>query len=220
MGALEHHITSTSQVLELVDQATAFRQTAATGRNDRSSRSHAICRIRVKDLSPQPVEDGFLYMIDLAGSEAARDVVDHTADRMKETREVNVSLSTLKDCIRAMATLDLASSNGKPSKKPYIPFRQSALTKVLKHLFDPAANHDCKTAIISCINPSFLDVSASKNTLRYAEMLRVAIPKTKPLQPDPYIPTTWTNKDVRSYITLKVCTYSVQELELGSCLSE
>jgi kinesin family member 2/24 len=207
VGVQDIHVTSAPELLKLIERASSFRHTASTEKNDGSSRSHAICRIRVKNPSPESLDDGVLYLVDLAGSEIARDVAAHTANRMKETREINISLSVLKDCIRERAALDAVLASEKPSsKKPYIPFRRSALTKVLKHLFDPADdNLAAKTIVLGCINPSFLDVAASKNTLRYAEMLRVVTPKPKQVEFDPNIPTTWTNKDVRNYIQSEVC---------------
>ncbi|OKL58682.1 hypothetical protein UA08_06026 [Talaromyces atroroseus] len=210
VGVQDIHVNSASELLQLIERASSFRHTASTEKNDGSSRSHAICRIRVKNPSPDSLDDGILYLVDLAGSEIARDVAAHTANRMKETREINISLSVLKDCIRERAALDAvvateksssSSSSSSSSKRPYIPFRRSALTKVLKHLFDPADDSlSAKTVVLGCINPSFLDVAASKNTLRYAEMLRVVTPKRKQVEFDPNIPTTWTNKDIKNYI--------------------
>jgi kinesin family protein 2/24 len=172
VGIKEHLVESTAELLALIDKATSFRQTAGTEKNDVSSRSHSICRIRVENLTPPPpsLEDGVLYLVDLAGSEAARDIFNHSPARMKETREINKSLSVLKDCIRGIAEANMSALR-KPPKEPYIPFRHSTLTKVLKHVFDPSGNRDCKTAVLACINPSFLDTAASKNTLRYAHML-------------------------------------------------
>ncbi|KAJ5670612.1 P-loop containing nucleoside triphosphate hydrolase protein [Penicillium maclennaniae] len=204
-GAIEHEVTSTSNLLALIEESASFRQTASTEKNDGSSRTHAICRIRVQKPTQNPREDGVLYLVDLAGSEAARDIFNHSADRMKETREINTSLSTLKDCIRGLANLQ----NSKPSKKPYIPFRQSTLTKVLKHVFDPLGSRDCKTAVLACIGPSFLDTGATKNTLRYAEMLRSAEMKVVSSGYNPDIPSTWSNRDLRNYIKLKVCNIAI-----------
>lgn len=201
-GAEEHEVTSTRELLALIDESAIFRQTASTEKNDGSSRTHAICRIRIQNPSQALVDDGILYLIDLAGSEASRDMANHTADRMKETREINISLSILKDCIRGLANMD--NSSTKSSKKPYIPFRQSMLTKVLKHVFDPSGNRECKTVVLACINPSLLDTGASKNTLRYAEMLRSAETKVTSAGYNPDIPSTWSNKELRNYIKIKV----------------
>ncbi|KAK1625754.1 P-loop containing nucleoside triphosphate hydrolase protein [Colletotrichum phormii] len=190
-GALEHEITEAATLLELIEKAATFRRPASTFKNDASSRSHAICRIRIE--SPIPTaEDGLLYLIDLAGSEAARDVANHTPDRMKEAREINTSLSVLKDCIRGRATVDAVSLTGKTKNPTYIPFRQSSLTKILKHVFDPAGRRSCKTVVLACVNPSLPDAGAGKNTLKYAEMLRVLLPKAKAQSYDPETPATWT----------------------------
>jgi kinesin family protein 2/24 len=199
-GAQEQEVHSTPELLTLIEESASYRQTATTEKNDGSSRTHAICRIRVQYPSLNASDDGILYLVDLAGSEAARDIFHHTADRMKETREISTSLSILKDCIRGLANID----NSKSSKKPYIPFRQSVLTKVLKHVFDPSGNRECNTAVLACISPSFLDTGATKNTLRYAEMLRSA--ETKVVSPgyNPDVPSTWSNRELKNYIKIKV----------------
>ncbi|KAJ5374420.1 hypothetical protein N7517_006426 [Penicillium concentricum] len=199
VGAQELSIKSKSEFLELIENATSFRQTAGTEKNDGSSRSHAICRIRAANVSPGISEDGILYLIDLAGSEAARDLANHSADRLKETREINISLSILKDCIRGIASTTGTVKKGQ--KGPYIPFRQSTLTKVLKHVFDPSGIRNSKTAVLACINPSFLDTPATKNTLRYAHMLCSTEIKYQAAEHSPAIPKSWSNKFIRSYIT-------------------
>lgn len=179
VGANECEVQAHSEVRDLIERATSFRRTAPTLKNDDSSRSHSICRIRIKH-GPKTA-DGFLYLVDLAGSEGARDVAVHGADRMREAREINISLSVLKDCIRGRAEADVAMARAartgtKKKQTARIPFRQSALTKVLKHVFDPAGGRACRTAVIACVNPNLADVGPSKNTLRYAEILRVTPP--------------------------------------------
>lgn len=213
-GAQEHEAKSTNDVLGLIETATSFRRTQSTQKNDVSSRSHAICRIRIERTTDNADEDGLLYLIDLAGSEAARDVATHGAERMRETREINASLSVLKDCIRgkveadALAAVALTASKSEKikMKKPHVPFRQSALTKVLKHVFDPAGTRACKTVVIACVNPSIVDVGASRNTLRYAEMLRVLVPKTKPVAYKANVPMTWSNEKLKEWIDNNVST--------------
>ncbi|KAK0611673.1 P-loop containing nucleoside triphosphate hydrolase protein [Immersiella caudata] len=201
-GALEHAVTSLDAFLELINTAASLRHTAATQKNDTSSRSHAICRIRIENPSVPSAEDGMLYLVDLAGSEAARDRSAHDTARMKEAREINTSLSVLKDCIRGRAMVDAdIQATGKSTKKAaYVPFRQSTLTKTLKHVFEPAGARSCKTVVVACVNPCLADVGASKNTLRYAEMLRVVVPKAKTLEYNPGVPATWNNEQLRAWI--------------------
>jgi kinesin family protein 2/24 len=206
-GALEHQVTDKSSLLELIKAAASLRHTAPTLKNDTSSRSHAICRIRIENPLIPSAEDGLLYLIDLAGSEAARDKTDHDATRMKESREINTSLSVLKDCIRgrALADADVLGPSTNKRQGAYVPFRQSTLTKTLKHVFDPASNRSCRTVVVACVNPCAADVGASRNTLRYAEMLRVVVPKKKGVTYDPNVPATWNNEQLRSWIEKNVC---------------
>ncbi|KAF2801423.1 diatom spindle kinesin 1 [Mytilinidion resinicola] len=199
VGATEHTPATTAALLSLIDRASAFRKTATTDRNSASSRTHAVCRIRIANPAIPAADDGLLFLVDLAGSEAARDIADHSADRMKETREINTSLSILKDCIRGRAQLDVSTGN-RGGKAPYIPFRASALTKTLKHVFDPAGSRACKTAVVVCVSPNAADAGPSKNTLRYAELLRVAVPKGRGVVEKEGEPATWGNERVRGWI--------------------
>ncbi|KAF2791972.1 P-loop containing nucleoside triphosphate hydrolase protein [Melanomma pulvis-pyrius CBS 109.77] len=201
VGAVEHQVFNMEDMRALIEQATPFRRTAPTLKNPTSSRSHAICRIRI--WNGADCSDGSLYLIDLAGSEAARDVATHGADRMLETRQINVSLSVLKDCIRGKALADTVTSLDREKlgrKLPHIPFRQSALTRVLKHVFDPAGARACRTVVIACINPSLADVGPTKNTLRFAEMLRVLEPATNETSADRTSAIQWTNTQLREWI--------------------
>ncbi|KAI9902229.1 hypothetical protein N3K66_004046 [Trichothecium roseum] len=195
-GAEEREVRCRDEAAELIERAAGFRRTAPTEKNGASSRSHGIARIRITnggsgdedggDGGGGDGSEGLLYLVDLAGSEGARDVATHGAERMRETREINRSLSVLKDCIRSKAELDKTeldkaalppgSARGS-SSAPRVPFRESTLTKALKHVFDPAPagrrrGRPCRTVVVACVNPCLGDAGPSKNTLRYAEMLR------------------------------------------------
>merc|ERR1719440_305507 len=81
--SVEVPVTSSSELLALIDLATKLRATAATGVHDQSSRSHAVCRIFI-DCSTQPddaSEEGCLTLVDLAGSEHRVDSAEHNAER-------------------------------------------------------------------------------------------------------------------------------------------
>ncbi|KAJ4255435.1 hypothetical protein NW762_009430 [Fusarium torreyae] len=197
-GASEYQVADADTLVGHINNAASFRRTALTQKNDSSSRSHAICKIRLENPALPQSDDGLMYLIDLAGSEAARDVTEHSAQRIKESREINASLSVLKDCIRGRASVD--PTNLVPGKKVYVPFRQSALTKILKHVFDPAAERSCKTVVVACVNPSFLDVGATKNTLRYGEMLRTTVPKVVAPKYEATKPSTWPQDLLHDWI--------------------
>jgi kinesin family protein 2/24 len=222
-GAVEHQVTKLDEILAYIEEAASFRRTEATLKNDTSSRSHAVCRFRISIPTIPDAEDGMLYLIDLAGSEAARDRSAHDTTRMREAREINRSLSVLKDCIRGKAESDalegVAPAAAKSKKKPYVPFRQSALTKVLKHVFDPASTRGAtKTVVVACVNPNILDIVPSRNTLRYAELLRVVLPRGEPVKFHPDVPMTWSNEQLRAWIDKEVSRLSL--MMRGSAISE
>jgi kinesin family protein 2/24 len=199
LGIVEENPQTSQEFLSFIDTAKNLRSTESTSKNDQSSRSHAICRIRVINKESLDSPEGNLLLFDLAGSEASADTQHHSRERMTETREINRSLTVLKDCIRARALWSIARGEG-TQKHMHIPYRNTKLTQVLKSAFDVNSAQTCKTLVISCINPSILDIAHSKNTLRYAEMLKVEVPKAKPRAFDARIPTSWANKDVREWI--------------------
>jgi kinesin family protein 2/24 len=207
IGVVEKTPTTPDEWLSLIDVAKELRSTETTTKNDQSSRSHAICRIRIVNKESPNSPEGSFLLVDLAGSEASADSQHHSRERMAETREINKSLTTLKDCIRARSLWSIARGEGS-SKHVHIPFRTNKLTQVLKGAFDVNNTQTCKTLVIACINPSILDVAHSKNTLRYAEMLKVPVPKAKPRPYDERIPTTWENNHVQDWINKNVCYQS------------
>lgn len=213
VGAVEHKSSTPAELLELIERSMSFRKTAATLKNDTSSRSHAVCRIRIANKDVPEAPDGLLFLIDLAGSELGTDSKKHSQERMKETREINVSLSTLKDCIRGRALWNISEIVGTSAKratKAHIPFRSSVLTKVLKHVFDIKGERFCKTAVLACVKPTASDAAASKNTLRYAELLRVPMPHGKARAYNPKVPSTWTNKQLKEWVKNNVSSAQLE----------
>ena len=199
-GVMEQKPPSAEELVALIEKGMSFRKSAATLKNDASSRTHAICRIRIANKEFPEIPDGFLFLVDLAGNEAATDSKDHNQARMKETKEINLSLATLKDCIRGRA---LWGATQKGTKGIHIPYRNAVLTKVLKHVFDIKDERACKTAVLACATPSVVDCGPTKNTFRYAEILRIPVPKPKPIIPMVNTPSTWSNKNLRKWIDEK-----------------
>ena len=73
LGLKDIEVTSAEQFIELKNQAASLRKTSKTYKNDTSSRSHSICRIKITNLSYPSMEPGELMFIDLAGSESLSD---------------------------------------------------------------------------------------------------------------------------------------------------
>ena len=120
------------------NKAMTVRSVAATQCNEHSSRSHFVFRLNIdgsNDAIGQTV-NGVLNLVDLAGSE--RLSKSHaTGDRLKETQNINKSLSALGDVI-------LSIKNG----DSHTPYRNSKLTWLLK----PCLGNKSKTLMfVNCL---------------------------------------------------------------------
>ncbi|XP_053104377.1 kinesin-like protein KIF14 isoform X2 [Hemicordylus capensis] len=142
------------------------RATAATGMNDKSSRSHSVFTLVMTQTKADIVEEeerehrivSRVNLIDLAGSErcsAART----SGERLKEGVSINKSLLTLGKVISAL------SEQSQSRRKVFIPYRESVLTWLLKE----SLGGNSKTAMIATISPSARNVEETLSTLRYAK---------------------------------------------------
>ncbi|KAI1744845.1 kinesin-II 95 kDa subunit [Xylaria scruposa] len=104
---------------QLYIEANANRVTAATKLNAHSSRSHAILRVKVTQITGDMVRESTASAIDLAGSEDNRRT-DNGKERLVESAAINKSLFVLSQCIDAIARGERR-----------IPFRESKMTRIL-----------------------------------------------------------------------------------------
>ena len=93
-------------------QALQLRSAEVTERNPVSSRSHAVCEIRITfaDAAATAIEaadnesgSGRIRLVDLAGSERNYETLQMTAKQHLESADINTALMALKDCFRATA---------------------------------------------------------------------------------------------------------------------
>lgn len=112
-------LKSPTQVRGLLDKAKTRRAVAATLMNERSSRSHSVFSLRVMGANSLTGEscEGVLNLVDLAGSERlASSGAGDNKDRLKETININKSLSALADVIGAL---------GQGGQGNHVPYRNS-----------------------------------------------------------------------------------------------
>lgn len=99
-GLIEKQARSQEEMQYIMNYGHNARTTHSTLANDTSSRSHAVCQIRIESDYFESTKK--LILCDLAGSERAGDCQSNSRERRIEGAEINKSLLSLKECIRAM----------------------------------------------------------------------------------------------------------------------
>jgi kinesin family member C1 len=98
-------LSSAAQVRSLLALAASRRSVASTLMNERSSRSHSVFTLRVIGENKLTGEKcaGALNLVDLAGSERLNaSGAGKDKDRLRETQNINRSLSSLGDVVAAL----------------------------------------------------------------------------------------------------------------------
>ncbi|XP_047994810.1 kinesin-like protein KIN-12F [Leguminivora glycinivorella] len=145
-------VTTVEALLALVSEGCRRRRTAATRRNSSSSRSHALLELSTPKAT--------LHLADLAGSEKAS-WEGIGGGRQKEGANINKSLVALSNVISALVS-------GSSGRGRFVPYRDSALTWLLKDCFTGGA---C-TFIIATVSPSVACYGESASTLRWTSRAR------------------------------------------------
>ncbi|XP_016988782.1 kinesin-like protein unc-104 isoform X9 [Drosophila rhopaloa] len=170
-------VTDYQDIHDLIDEGNKARTVAATNMNETSSRSHAVFTIfftqrrydTMTDLTTEKVSK--ISLVDLAGSERA-DSTGAKGTRLKEGANINKSLTTLGKVISALAEVS-ASKKKNTKKADFIPYRDSALTWLLRENL----GGNSKTAMIAAISPADINYDETLSTLRYADRAKQIVCK-------------------------------------------
>ena len=160
-----HPVKNYQMVMSLLEKGSNARTTASTNMNATSSRSHAVFCLMLRAEIEEPSTPGVINeriskisLVDLAGSERAN-ATGVTGDRLREAANINKSLSTLGDVIKALTKKSSAKNSN------FIPYRNSALTWLLKD----SLGGNSKTVMLAAISPSEHHYNETMSTLRYVE---------------------------------------------------
>ena len=115
-------LDSPNRVETILSRASSNRSVAATQANERSSRSHSVFILKLlgENIITGEKSEGTLNLVDLAGSER----LGHsqaTGERLKETQNINKSLSCLGDVISAL---------GQGKEGAHVPYRNSKVSSI------------------------------------------------------------------------------------------
>ncbi len=147
------------QLESLLDQAARARTTACTGMNETSSRSHALFMLDINCRHADGITQmqGGLRLVDLAGSERLdRTGTLNDTTRLKETVNINKSLSCLADVFLALNT-----------KAQHVPFRNSKLTMLLQDCL----SGDGKALMFVNVSPTQASSQETACSLRFANQV-------------------------------------------------
>ncbi|KPP59307.1 hypothetical protein Z043_122786 [Scleropages formosus] len=165
-------VSSYTDILGWLELGNKQRATAATGMNDKSSRSHSVFTLVLTQTKTEFVEEeehdhrtiSRINLVDLAGSERCG-ITQTCGDRLREGASINKSLLTLGKVISAL------SEQSQAKKKVFIPYRESVLTWLLKE----SLGGNSKTAMVATVSPAACNVEETLSTLRYAKQARMII---------------------------------------------
>lgn len=129
IGMLETAANTPEAVFEAISAGTANRMVCSTGQNARSSRSHTVFIISLTQTSLEgTVKKAKINLVDLAGSEKLSKT-GAQGQALKEAKNINLSLTTLGRCIKALTA----------GSAEFVPYRESKLTLILKESLSGAA---------------------------------------------------------------------------------
>lgn len=167
----------------ILNYGSRIRQTDATAINSRSSRSHAVFTVNLRQIKPatgsSPLKmkssqttsdapasagtdsitvDSKLHFVDLAGSERLKNT-GATGDRAKEGISINAGLASLG---KVISQLSSRSGGG------HVSYRDSKLTRMLQD----SLGGNAITYMVACVTPAEFHLSETLNTVQYAQRAR------------------------------------------------
>ncbi|KAJ5489763.1 Kinesin-like protein klpA [Penicillium diatomitis] len=172
-------LESPEMVETILKNAAANRSVAATKANERSSRSHSVFILKLNGENHITGErsEGTLNLVDLAGSER----LSHsgvTGDRLKETQNINRSLSSLGDVIAALGQGKdgghIPYRNSKVRFHPNLPLptifpvNMSLIHLQLTYLLQFSLGGNSKTLMFVMVSPLQAHLSETLTSLKFA----------------------------------------------------
>jgi kinesin family protein 13 len=166
-GLTTYNIKSYAEIAAKMDEGSRNRSIGATEMNAHSSRAHTIIMINFMQKKTTPEgrtteKISVINLVDLAGSEKASKT-GAQGDRLKEGCSINKSLTVLGIVIST-----LAEKAGGKAKGKVVPFRDSALTRILQN----ALGGNSKTLMICAVSPASNNYEETLSTLRYADQAK------------------------------------------------
>ncbi|PFH34710.1 putative kinesin [Besnoitia besnoiti] len=188
--AVEVPLSSVADVLDVIQTGFANRALGTTLSNEKSSRSHAIFQITLRQdsIAECTTKSSQLLLVDLAGSERVSKA-NTTGERLREAQNINRSLLALGNVINA-----LPPTAGSPK---HVPYRESKLTRLLQQ----SLGGNSFTVILLCCSPHSFNIRETLSTLRFGS--RAAHVQNKPQSMEALSPGLLQRRLVESQTELR-----------------
>jgi hypothetical protein len=170
-GSIELSVKSYEDLAAVLWHGERRRAVARTDMNFRSSRSHTLFNI---SLAWEDGRSAILCFADLGGSERWDTFADSmTAAHIRELTSINSSLTALGSCISALHC-----------GRPYVPFRDSKLTRLLQHSL---GGEEARALFIVTLSPAEESLDETLSSLQFADraMQVERMPQTKRAEASP-----------------------------------
>ena len=156
-GATERMIKTPDQFAKVARIALSHRQTASTGVNAQSSRSHCVIVLRVRVRHDENLNEtrGNVYLVDLAGCERQNETQSE-GQTLRESQSINKSVFAINKVVLACS-----------SNSAHIPYRDSKITMVLHDAF----GGNSKTLVVLCCDGS--KPNETVNVLRFGSRCKL-----------------------------------------------
>lgn len=165
IGLYESIANTPEAVFEALSNGTANRVVCSTGQNARSSRSHTVFIMALEQKTADgTVKTAKINLVDLAGSEKLSKT-GAKGQSLTEAKNINLSLTTLGRCIKAL------TSGG----AEFVPYRESKLTLILKESLSGAA----MTTLIVTGSMRKIHQEETIGTMQFAERAKMVKTKAK-----------------------------------------
>lgn len=174
-------VNTVEELMAILNHGSTIRQTDATNINSRSSRSHAVFTVNLRQIKSQAngsppknkhmsvsseagatgdsiTVDSKLHFVDLAGSERLKNT-GATGDRAREGININQGLASLG---KVISQLSSRSAGG------HVSYRDSKLTRMLQD----SLGGNAITYMVACVTPAEFHLSETLNTVQYAQRAR------------------------------------------------
>ena len=155
-GTKDEEITSNEDITRIMQTIEATRTAKGHLLNDRSSRSHCVITLKLSYKKGNKLVNSKFVIADLAGSERVgkSGVINCLDLRCEEAKNINTSLSALGRIVAMIGTR---------SKGGYMPFRDSALTMLLKE----SLTGNVRTALVVAASSSPAMIHETMSSLKF-----------------------------------------------------